>query len=503
MQRVKEAVSEIRKVARKEPLTGAEGVVLFLEKVSPALEQVDSSSGAIGTAVNRAVEQLVPILVDAPADAATRARWLARLWEAYQEDAIPYIEQLGEFWGELCAPPAVASRWADELIEGVRLSWSSRFPAGGYFKGTPCCLGALLAAGRHDELLVLIGTAPRTWWFYRRWGVRALVALGRKAEAIRYAEASLETNDNPAPIVRACEEILLSSGLAGEACRRYGLEANQKGTYLATFRAVAKKYPGKAKEEILRDLAAGTPGEEGKWFAAAKDAGLFGEAIRLARQSPCDPRTLARAARDFADAKPGFALEAGMAALYWLVQGYGYDITSADVRAAYFPSMQAAENTGAGDVTRDRIRALVATDPVGDGFVAGALARELDTDDTGRGGLPAGGIAGGDEGNSPVDPVGRAGSVTIRDLVRPHLLAGHVVALVGGMGVTLDPADLFDEYTDGFDLPGYDAAPPADASPPQLGHLPEDFHRYRPAVGIYDSRVGELWYVVWVRGEIN
>ena len=371
------SVSEIRKVARKEPLTAAEGAVLFLEKVSPAVEQVDSSSGALGTAVNRAIEQLVPLIVDAPADAATRARWLDRLWEAYQEDAIPYFEHLGELWGELCGSPEVASRWADELIEGVRLSWSSRFPAGGYFKGTPCCLGALLAAGRHDELLALIETAPRTWWFYRRWGVRALVALGRKAEAIRYAEASLETNDNPAPIVRACEEILLSSGLADEAYVRYGLEANQKGTYLATFRAVAKKYPGKGKEEILRDLAATTPGEEGKWFAAAKDAGLFGEAIRLAMQSPCDPRTLTRAARDFAEEAPSFALEVGMAALHWLVQGYGYEITSDDVWAAYSPTMTAAKNLGVTDKTRDRIRALVATDPIGDGFVTGVLEKEL------------------------------------------------------------------------------------------------------------------------------
>jgi hypothetical protein len=52
IQRVREAVSELRKAARSDPLLAAEGAVLFLEKVSPALEHVDSSSGAIGTAVN-------------------------------------------------------------------------------------------------------------------------------------------------------------------------------------------------------------------------------------------------------------------------------------------------------------------------------------------------------------------------------------------------------------------------------------------------------------------
>jgi hypothetical protein len=38
-------------VAKTEPVLAAEGAVLFLEKLAPAIEQVDSSSGAIGSAV--------------------------------------------------------------------------------------------------------------------------------------------------------------------------------------------------------------------------------------------------------------------------------------------------------------------------------------------------------------------------------------------------------------------------------------------------------------------
>ena len=45
IKRIKEAVSEIKKEARKDPVLGGEGAVLFLEKVAPALEHVDSSSG--------------------------------------------------------------------------------------------------------------------------------------------------------------------------------------------------------------------------------------------------------------------------------------------------------------------------------------------------------------------------------------------------------------------------------------------------------------------------
>jgi uncharacterized protein YegL len=58
IQRIKQAVSEITRVSRRDPVLAAEGAVLFLERVSPAIEQVDGSSGAIGTAVNRAIDAL-------------------------------------------------------------------------------------------------------------------------------------------------------------------------------------------------------------------------------------------------------------------------------------------------------------------------------------------------------------------------------------------------------------------------------------------------------------
>jgi hypothetical protein len=97
--RVKEAVAEIKKVARKDPVLAAEGAVLFLEKVSPALAHVDSSSGAIGSAVNSAIEILIHTIAAAPADGSVRDRWLERLWEAVEADDIPYIELLPEYWG--------------------------------------------------------------------------------------------------------------------------------------------------------------------------------------------------------------------------------------------------------------------------------------------------------------------------------------------------------------------------------------------------------------------
>lgn len=82
-------MTEIQKIAKKDPALAASGAVLFLEKVSPALEQVDSSSGAVGTAVDHAIEACARIIAEAPVDNETRDRWLERLWAAHQNDEIP------------------------------------------------------------------------------------------------------------------------------------------------------------------------------------------------------------------------------------------------------------------------------------------------------------------------------------------------------------------------------------------------------------------------------
>lgn len=376
VQRIKEALAEIKLVARKEPVLAAEGAITLLEKLSPALEQVDSSSGALGSAVNKAIDTLVPIIVKADVEPKLRQRWLERLWQALQDDEMPYIELLGDCWGELCVTPELASHWADEFLPLVEHVWSLTASGHGFFKGTSACLASLYAAGRHQELLALIDKAPFKWWHDRRWGVKALSALGKKAEAIRYAEESRGLNDPAWQIAQSCEAILLSSGLLDEAYCRYALEANQGTTHLATFRAIAKKYPHKQPDEILRDLIASTPGTEGKWFAAAKDAGLFDVATELATRSPTDPRTLTRAARDFAEKQPDFALAAGLAALRWISLGHGYEITGGDVLDAHAAVMHAASKAGiATEGVNAQIREMCAAP--GGRFVQTILARHL------------------------------------------------------------------------------------------------------------------------------
>jgi hypothetical protein len=131
--RVREAVAEIKKVAKHDPMCAAEGAIIFIERVSAALEQVDSSSGAIGSAVNHAVADLAEIIGGAQVDGSTRRGWLEWLWLAYVNDQIPYIESLGDHWGELCATKEIASEWADRLVDGLRENWTANPRKRGYY----------------------------------------------------------------------------------------------------------------------------------------------------------------------------------------------------------------------------------------------------------------------------------------------------------------------------------------------------------------------------------
>lgn len=358
IQRIREAVREIKAVNRHDRLPAAEGAVLFIEKLVPAIRDVDSSSGALGTAANNALRDLAGIIAHAEVDPQTREKWLERIWEAVQNDGYGYLDTLPDIWGELCVNKEIASRWADRFIDTVKHSWQH----GGYFAGIPACLSCLLAAGRHEELLDLLEQAPYIWWAYRRFGVRALLKLGRKAEALRYAKESCGLNDNHIEMEEMCEEILLSSGLREDAYRQYAIPRLASMPGLASFRKVAKKYPEKGKKEILHDAVDSTPDEPGKWFATARQLGMPDLAVELAWSSPVDPRTLNRAAREYRESNPDFALDFAMASLHWMSQGWGYHITALDVLSAHSIAMEAARKLGKEKEVRVRISGIVEKD---------------------------------------------------------------------------------------------------------------------------------------------
>ncbi len=88
-------------------------------------------------------------------------------------------------------------------------------------------------------------------------------------------------------------------------------------------------------------------------------------------------RTLTRAARDHAEKQPAFAIQAGLLALRWLVQGHGYEITGADVWAAYSNTLKAADRAGKLEETTIRVRQIKDAGPRG-GFVAKVLGEVLE-----------------------------------------------------------------------------------------------------------------------------
>jgi hypothetical protein len=287
---------EIKTLARKNPVTASDGVVSLLEKIWPALQYVDSSSGALGSAVNWTQGELLPIVIDAPADRTTRDQWLARLWQAIQEDGVDYLWMTEDRWGELCGSREVASRWADEILPLLRTAWSDP-RLGNHVRGTSVCLSGLVAGGRYGDLFDVLALARFPFWHHRKFGVQALLSEGRVDDALAYAEASRGLNQPDLSIDAACEKILLDAGRSEEAYAKYALTANVASTGLTTFRMIAKKYPGRDRKQVLLDLAESS-GNPGRWFAAAKDAGFPDLALEFAKTGRTDPRTLSRASRD-------------------------------------------------------------------------------------------------------------------------------------------------------------------------------------------------------------
>jgi hypothetical protein len=75
--------------------------------------------------------------------------------------------------------------------------------------------------------------------------------------------------------------------------------------------------------------------------------------------------------------EPRFALEAGIAVLRWLLQGYGCEITSLDIRQAYDCTVNAAAHAGCASETLQRLSDLVAKENQQERFVSRALEHGL------------------------------------------------------------------------------------------------------------------------------
>jgi hypothetical protein len=248
------------------------------------------------------------------------------LFEAVQNDGVEYLSPLEERWGEIAQYRDLMDEYANLMIGLVRQAWrlDQKFA---HIKGLSICLSCLLERGRYDDLQELLAIYHGKFWPWHRYGAEALVRQGFWEAALAFAEdARAKTHQGfyETSIDRFCETLLIKRGRREEAYRRYGLRAANGATNLATYRSLIRAYPERDRRQVLLDLIE-TRGDKGKWFAAAKDGGLFDIAIECAASPGADPSTLVRAARDFQAKEPKFAATVALLAVSSFLNDGGYD----------------------------------------------------------------------------------------------------------------------------------------------------------------------------------
>jgi len=356
--RVKDAVTEINKVSKTDLAEAATGAVKFMEKIVPAIEHVDDSWGVLGNSIRSAIQAMVEIVTRAAVDGVLEDAEINKIWNAYTEDGYGYLESIGQYWGQICGTQVRAEKWVNILLplEKERLGDEK---VSSYSRGTIPLLSCFLACKRYSELMYYTKSPNLGMWIYQIFGVKALEEQGKIDEAIAYAQECRKELFN-APIFAIneyCEGILLKAGRYEEAYERYGLASGDQQTNLNIYRSILKKYPMISSERIFNDLVTSCgPEYKGKWFATAKSLGKLDLAISLAQQGPTEPKTLNRAAKEYQEKEPDFALKCAMLALRWISEGYGYEIAGADVVEARFMAVDIAAKQGKKDEVLAQIR---------------------------------------------------------------------------------------------------------------------------------------------------
>ena len=88
-----------------------------------------------------------------------------------------------------------------------------------------------------------------------------LAARGDVDGAVNLMEGLRSRHAPDMALSGVAEQLLLDAGRVDEAYARYGIKAASANTNIATYRAIAKRYPGIDPNRILADLIASTPGE--------------------------------------------------------------------------------------------------------------------------------------------------------------------------------------------------------------------------------------------------
>lgn len=360
--RIHAAIREIKQVAKKDSCSAAQGAVNFVEKCGRAIEHIDSSSGAIGNAVNSALYEVAAIIGTAELTSKDRLSLVERIWESWEEEECGYYDVLSELWPKFCREPEIMTYWADRFLPIVTLVFKST-EAGAYFKGSEPCLACLFETGRYDEVIDILQNKERILFDYLQYVIKVAAAKGDLDAALKMVDEYMcDPYISPYAVARLGEELLMQSGRIEEAYRKYAFRLPFQTTGLATFTTIHKRYPKISPQRIINDLLANDPGNERRYFAAARKIGMIELAIEIAEKYDVEPKTLTTASKDYVEKDPDLSLRFGLLALQRYANGYGYEPEYADVQKCHDSVCTAAVNAGKKDEVTGKVRVLAEND---------------------------------------------------------------------------------------------------------------------------------------------
>jgi hypothetical protein len=360
---VRRAVRDLEREARQDAYGAGRGAVLVLERLFEVLAEVEVHGDPHRADLGHAVERLVDMAAGAPASEHERWRWLTRLQGVLTTERLwrEPLEPAWTRWGDLCARPDLASRWADRLVRQYHAA--CRGGQRHRDRRTLCAgLSALIAAGRHEEVLAELALEPALDILWSQHGIAALVALGRCEEARALADRLRGGWPSRADRVHAaCERAWRAAGHRDEAFERHAAPALLGGRDVKrAYLGLADTYPERSAEEIVRLIARHAPRPVAPLVALAADRGVLDFALELIARSPCLLKVVNPACRRRLARHPTFVLDAQVESLRALVRCPGSSATREEILDGHALALRAARATGTEARLHEELQRLLA-----------------------------------------------------------------------------------------------------------------------------------------------
>ncbi|MBD3420941.1 MAG: hypothetical protein GF398_12550 [Chitinivibrionales bacterium] len=145
-------------------------------------------------------------------------------------------------------------------------------------------MSCLFELGRYDEITEILSQRERMLFDYRQYEIKIIAARGDVDRALQMIDDNLYDSNSTYQAADLGKEILFKAGRIEEAYKRYGLMLPFRTIGLATLSAIRKKYPRISPQRILNGILEADPGNERRYFAAARKIGMIELAIEIAEK---------------------------------------------------------------------------------------------------------------------------------------------------------------------------------------------------------------------------